>query len=519
MEITGRRREFLQRCSHGAVLGAVASVVEGGTEQGITSGVDISPQAQVARGHRQLFLDDVFIEHTKGLARTLHQPRKHTANPVIRQGQTAWNEYRSQLYGTVLYFPKERKFKMWYLSGAKLPGRRPIKLNGQSRIPNFQLVGYAESTDGFKWELPRLGLVEYNGSRDNNICKIARTNVEGIAVLHDPRDADPQRRFKAIYWEHSAGPRDPYPGISGISYSYSADGKEWRDDPGNPAIPHGSDTGQQLVWDETLSRYVAFGRFNAGGRKVARSESQDMVRWSKPQLVFSADGEDRPGTEIYGMGISRYEGLYVGLPWIFHASTSQRIDVQLTMSRDGHAWHRVAGRRVFIPNGAPGSWDAGLIFTASQPIQVKDDRIFIFYSASEHDHDYDYLHKDPQKGTEAWLKKFRKVGTSIGVATLRRDGFVSLDAEAGGGELITKPLLWPAGKALHWNLDATHGEVEVAVLNAEGTIIPGVTAIERGTDKVDCQVLSRQRARPLFGRRVRLRVRSKNASVFAWWLA
>ena len=204
---------------------------------------------------------------------------------------------------------------------------------------------------------------------------------------------------------------------------------------------------------------------------------------------------------------------------MFHASTTQQIDVQLTMSRDGQQWNRVAGRRVFIPNGPRGSWDAGIIFTASQPIQIKDDRIFIYYSASEHDHDHDYLHEDPQKGTVAWLKKFRKVGTSIGVATLRRDGFVSLDAGANGGELITKPFEWPTGRALHWNLDASRGEVEVAVLTADQGVVSDLTVRKRSIDKVDSLILSAEQARPLFGRKVRLRVRSKNAAVYAWWLA
>ena len=34
---------------------------------------------------------------------------------------------------------------------------------------NRRLVCYAVSRDGVEWKKPNLGLVEYNGSRDNNL--------------------------------------------------------------------------------------------------------------------------------------------------------------------------------------------------------------------------------------------------------------------------------------------------------------------------------------------------------------
>lgn len=519
-----RRRTVL----HGAAGGAVA-IAAGVPRTAVAEGPDAGStvariaQQQVASGYRQLFLDDVMVQKTMGLKRVLHQPQKYPGNPVIRQGQTAWNEYRTQLYGTVLYVPQENKFKMWYLSGARLPYRQPILLDGRSRIPNYQLVGYAESHDGFHWKLPHLGLVEYNGSRKNNICRIARTNVEGIAVLHDPRAPDPARKYKALYWEHSASDPEPVPGINGISVSYSADGKDWTDDPGNPVIPYGSDTGQQVVWDERIEKYVAFGRFKAGGRKVARAESTDFARWSEPQRVFDADASDPPGTQIYGMGISRYEGLYIGLPWMFHSTSTQRIDVQLASSRDGHHWHRAGNRQLLIPNGRPDSWDAGIIFTASQPVQLKDDRIFIFYSASSHDHDHDYLHADPtKKGTPAWFKQFSKVGTSIGVATLRRDGFVSFEAGPTPGTLTTLPFVWQRDAELHLNADASSGAepgaIQVEMLTAEGVPIESRQTKPISGDQLDVVAFSRAQTSSVVGLQVRLRFRLENAALYAWWL-
>ena len=50
----------------------------------------------------------------------MHQPKRHPANPVLR-GEHPW-EQRASLYGTVLYDPEEKQFRMWYLTGPSAPG-------------------------------------------------------------------------------------------------------------------------------------------------------------------------------------------------------------------------------------------------------------------------------------------------------------------------------------------------------------------------------------------------------------
>ena len=223
----------------------------------------------------------------------------------------------------------------------------------------------------------------------------------------------------------------------------------------------GSDTGHQALWDRARKKYVAYGRFGAGGRKIARAESDDFVHWSPPRRVFAADAHDGRGVQFYGMGISLYEGIYVGLPWIFREGTTNRIDVQLATSRDGIEWKRAGNRQTFIPNGKKGGWDGGCIFTASQPIQLVGDTIFIFYSALTLDHE----EPRPSRKTRPEYGE-----SSIGVATLRRDGFVSLDAGENQGMLRTKPFQL-TGDHLFVNADARGGELHVELLNSNGGVV------------------------------------------------
>lgn len=467
-----------------------------------------SARELLAQGRRQLFLDDTWIERMEGLTRVVNQPKKHEGNPVIRHHQKPWQTFRAQLYGTVLYIPEEKLFKMWYLAGARFPGEQPIRLNGRVCCPNFQMLAYAESKDGFDWELPNLGLVEFDGTRDNNICQISRENAEGVAVVYDPRDSDGKRRYKAFYWEHdNCGPKKygPTTPVNGMSVSFSADGKTWTNCEANPVIDLPSDTGHQALWDGALRKYVAFGRFGAGGRKIARAESDDFVNWSPPRLVFQTDAKDGPGAQFYGMGITRYEGIYVGLPWLFWEGTSDRIDVQLAASRDGIDWKRAGDRQTFIPNGPKGSFDAGCIFTAAQPVQLVGDTIYIFYSGIM------LNHEEPRPSR----KEHPEYGeSSIGVATLRRDGFVSLDADDEPGRLITRSFVWPAGKELHLNADADDGNVAVSLLSEARK--PLNTSNQINGNHTDATVVWSQKLVPPRGL-VRLQFEVRNAKMYSFW--
>ena len=99
---------------------------------------------------RRLFLDTMVVERSQGLERVFHAAVKHIGNPIIRRDRP-WEGWGPYLYGTVLRH--DGKLKMWY----QVIGKESAD------------VCYAESQDGLEWLKPRLGIVEYNGSKANNI--------------------------------------------------------------------------------------------------------------------------------------------------------------------------------------------------------------------------------------------------------------------------------------------------------------------------------------------------------------
>ena len=109
---------------------------------------DVSDWPVKIDSSRQLFVDDYLVSSKSGLARQFHQPVKHLANPLLVsdrpwEGPHIW-------MGSVIYDDQWRQFRMWY---------------GDAKANML----YAKSDDGITWAKPDLGVIEYEGSRENNI--------------------------------------------------------------------------------------------------------------------------------------------------------------------------------------------------------------------------------------------------------------------------------------------------------------------------------------------------------------
>lgn len=471
---------------------------------------DPAPAWQPARGVRELFLDDAGIERLEGLRRVLHAPERHPANPVLRP-EAPWED-RCQVYGTACYDDALGKFRLWYLTTPRDRGLNPIRLPTHERAPHTTLAAYAESEDGVRWVKPALGQFPYDGDDRNNLLDIGKYNCEGIAVLHDPRDPDPGRRWKAAYWDHGSGDwevRDgkPYakPGPrDGFCVAVSPDGIRWKPYEGNPVLARYCDTNQNLLFDPRLGRYVAYSRFGMG-RRLARSESADFLHWSEPKLVLECDAADGPATQIYGAGVDLYEGLYLAMVWIYREGGDGKIDTQLAASRDGVRWARVADRATWLALGDDESWEGGMARSVGRIIR-RGEKLYVYYCGVHGPH-----------GGPKFKNVVRKHRTAVGLVTLRRDGFVSLTAGEAPGRLVTRLFSLPEGD-LHLNVDASKGSARVALLDAEGKPVPGLGPSAAATGDSTWAKVSWPAPVPedLRGKSVRLEIELRSAALFAY---
>ena len=139
------------------------------------------------------------------------------------------------------------------LSGSLYGGvpNNKITVEGKLRPGHATLVAYAISKDGVQWEKPPLNQVSFDGSKETNLVGPEMYNPEGFSVLFEPDDADPQRRYKAFYWDHGNGPtiviggNEIYgPGPDdGMHVAFSPDGVLWKVCEKRPVLNYSSDTG------------------------------------------------------------------------------------------------------------------------------------------------------------------------------------------------------------------------------------------------------------------------------------
>jgi hypothetical protein len=428
------------------------------------SGKEIKSVEQMT-GPWQLFIDDHLVSSRKNVVRRYHAFRKHRDNPLIVVDRP-WEKWVVRV-GQVLPAEDGSGFRMYYNCWSEPP-------EGSGRRWG-SFMCYAVSKDGLKWEKPNLGLHEYKGSRDNNILPNAPGNI-----MFTPWEPDPQRRYRGV-------------GGGGQYHAYSSpDGIQWKRDSTEPIIS-GGDT-SHFYWDPHTKRFRCTvkgtgARVNGdvGGlrrRTVGYSETTDLINFPPMRLIMAPDDIDdlwcKPDTvqrtHFYGCDILPYETMYIGLLQIYRAAEPEGyfhgpLWLELVSSRDGMHWLRAepdtairgiyslqdTSRPPLLNIGKYREFDDGMVI-APAPIMVGDE-LWLYYSG------YDELHD--------WLP----YGAAIGLAKMRKDGFVSLDADEVAGEVVTKRFE-NTGGTLQVNYDARGGALCVEVLDDQGRVIPGYGADE-----------------------------------------
>ena len=422
----------------------------------------------------QLFVDDFLVERMDRVWRSLGRGGKVAGNPLIRSDRP-WEGYLILQPGSVIYSPEKQIFEMWY---------NTLPRTGETDIDQF--VCYATSEDGIRWEKPELNHLEFRGSKANNI--VLRWNNWNHSVILDPEDPDPARRYKMGYWQTRDRDR------CGIWAAFSPDGIRWTDYEKNPVVPCWATGDTFAVMRDPVSRqYWLYHKTNPGGpRKVSRLVSDDFIHWTDDRLVLEPDAHDRPGTEFYGLSAFPHGSQTLGLLWVFHTNI-QTMDVQLVSSRDGVKWDRSVYRRPLIYLGyqrneySGKSFDSGMIWPITAPV-IKDGMVWIYYSG------FDNLHNAPSEDHTG----------EIGLARLRQDGFVALDATA-EGSVLTRPVQF-SGSTLQVNArllrregDASEapgevtfndspnqeGYLKIEVQDVAGNPIPGYEADASGLAPVE----------------------------------
>ena len=396
----------------------------------------------------QLFVDDEWIADSNRVGRRWFSPRKFP-KPVL-VADRPYEEQCPVLWGGVLR-DSSGTFRMWYTNWCR-------NISGGN-------VCYAESDDGVVWRKPSLGICRSDGSKDNNICLSLAHGIDGVNLIEDHEDA--AFPLKMVFYSSADVPGGQEG--RGLFAARSNDGLGWELLKDAPLLVGFGDR-TTAVGQRVDGKFVAFSRHieatqKYGMRTINRTESEDLVHWSKPQLVLKPDVEDPPNMEFYGMVVFPYAGRYLGALERMHR-VPDVVDTEVAISKDTKTWERTHARECFIPRGEKGTWESDWVNPAhTPPIRVANN-LYIYYSGRSG------AHAVPYPLTQG----------AIFLSLLRLDGFAALEADFHEGWVLTPPIRWPGGDlAINADTQRTldshpglhHGEVRVELTDPEGKPLVG----------------------------------------------
>ena len=486
------------------------------------------------------------------LVRTFHQAEKHPANPVLL-ADLPWERSLGHNHGTVIF--EEDRFRFWY---------QVFATAGEAE-GTFHCA-YAESTDGINWTKPDFDLLTINGAPGRNIVAY---DIGGVNIIRDDRDPDEARRYKLLYWgsgKEKPGTFQKWMGADGHwawCVAFSPDGFRWTPHPDNPVYTGAGDDGSFLGWDENEGKYVAYlrpcvwkpghepptpdtydmsdggwhGWYNGGPvpvdekmrqfphqRLIGRAVSEDFVDWSPTETVIAPDETDPPATEFYSMPAFRYQDWIIGLAYMLYGDPEEGLirkkgfmDIQLAASRDGITWLRLGEHEPFIPRGDRGTFDMGMVGPNNGLIE-RDGKIWFYYNgwAGEHRETKTY-----RRANDPGHFEMGRLCSGIGLATLRQDGFISIDAGEDEGVLVTPPEEL-SGQTLVINaVTWGTGEITVEVLDRKGSAVAGYcgeSCVPFGGDSVSHPVTWKGGTLGGLDKgEYALKFQMRNASLYAYW--
>ncbi len=466
---------------------------------------------------RQLFVDDFLIEETD-LVRTCHYPRYYEGNPVLEPDKP-WEysasgcPFAAPFSDGIWYDEKEQKFKMWYSTG----GGEQNKMTDRFSV----VTAFAVSDDGINWEKPVLDVVP-----GTNLVDIRLRDSNTIWL--DKNEKDSTKRYKLFNVENE------WPdGRWRLVLKYSSDGIHWRE-----GVAQSGD-----IYDRTTVFYNPFRnkwifslrvRYDLGrcrnylendhpetGVSLAHRSwgnfDKNIVYWFGPwknELKNPNQPYSNIQPEIYNLDAIAYESLFLGFFSVWQGPENEdceklgvqkRNEVAIGYSRDGFHWHRPDMNRFFPVNETEGAWNFGNIQSVCGTPLIVSDSLYFYMSGRK-------------KNDVFWDSH-----SSTGLATLRRDGFASLDAGQKEGKLLTRKITFD-GTYLFVNADASNGRILAEVLNEKGEVEDGYSKSQcnpvniNGT-RISIEWTNGKSLQKLSGKPVRIRFYLTNSSIYSFWVS
>jgi hypothetical protein len=453
---------------------------------------------------RELFVDNYLIDKMQNSNLVLHRPVDE--GPVLYFDKP----WEGALSGYATIIKDGEKYRFYY---------RGIAVAGADGT-NAERTCVAESEDGIIWEKPNIGVYEVEGSKENNVVMAeAKGITHNFSPFLDTRpDADPSERYKALGGDLKTG---------GLYALKSADGIHWSKMQEKPVITDGVFDSQNVAfWSEAEQCYLSYFRTWSeatkkhkfrGYRSISRATSKDFINWTE---TVPMEFGDTPMEHLYTNQTSPYfraPHIYVAIaarymkgrsvvtpeqaealnltPLKFYRDCSDAI---FMTSRGGNRYDRTFMEGFIKPGIGITNWTSRTNYPALNVVQTSPVEMSV------------YLNQDYGQPT-AHIHRY----------SMRLDGFTSLYAPYGGGEMITKPFTFKGGKLYLNYATSAAGGIRVEIQDANGKPIKGYKVsdcneiignqIERAVRWDDKEILSDK----IQGKVIRLRFVFNDAHIYS----
>lgn len=466
---------------------------------------------QKGRG-RILFIDSTSIRKTD-LKRVHHFPTYYWGNPVL-SADRKWelningDPYAAPFSGGVWYDEIDKKFKMWYSAGGG-------KLLGL-------ITCYAESSDGKVWIKPDLDVVP-----GTNIVDTLEHDC--VSVLLDKFEKDRTKRYKMFVVEFNNR------FTVSMKLKYSSDGIHW-------SMPQAL-SGE--LYDRCAAYYDPFRKKYILSLKTINGiyrRSRNYLEHEEPEMLvslahrvydnksdkfirywFNADIDDprNPAfpnvhSQIYNHEAMPYENYMLGYFTIWQGpennvcdslNIQKRNEVLIGWSKDGFHWNRENKKAYFPVSEDFHAWNAGNVqSTAGNPLIIGDSLYFYvsgrYNSKPKHDSNF-----------------------STGLAMLRRDGFVSMQAGKREGYVEMETVISDNCSFLFVNVDVSKGRLRAEIQDEAGNPIRGyekdncILVKNINSTKYNLNWKTLKDVDDLRGKKVRLIFYLTKGDLYSFWLS
>ena len=402
-----------------------------------------------------------------GIRLVAQQARRY--GPVIKP-EKPWEDRGTYIQALL---EKEGKFCM-YAAGQNASGER--------------VDCFYESDDGYHWTWPNLDLVEYEGSRQNNLIP----RPPGTSFFIDP-SVPAEERYKTVQLgtitpeEYEAYKKDHPDGwtplanrsdeklIFGLRGAVSADGFHWTPLAEPMGVEH-ADSKNIGYYDTVLKKYVLYTRtwwvgprdptqpgglgdswYLVGRRAIGRTESDTFGNFPVSRAVLIPPSDALPSEVLYTNCKTTIPGApdhHVMFPALWNMN-SDGTRIIMASSSDGRVWNWVPGGHLF-ETGDFGQFDGGNIFAVPDLAELPNGDFVLPYNG------YRYPHKYPRGDSRYY----------IGYAVWPKGRIVALEAE-GLGEFSMVGIV-PPGNRLRINaVTKRTSSILVAACGMKGEPLPG----------------------------------------------